>query len=127
MQLRAAFRRFSCPRLEVLEERRLLTAVAGEEIFYNGSSFDGNDPTINPADDGAIAPGKNAFLSQVLFSNEQLTTNLTFDSEPRVYGSKLVWQGRGGTDGGTDDEIFYFDGTTITQLTQNTVPDRFQF
>jgi hypothetical protein len=125
MQSRTAFRRFSCPRLEMLEERRLLTAVAGEYLFYNGSSFDNNDPAIDAADDGAIAPDKSAFLSQIQYSPVQLTTNLTFDSEPRVYGDKLVWQGRGGTDGGTDDEIFYYDGVTITQLTQNTVPDRF--
>lgn len=125
MKSRAAFRRLSCVTLEALEERRLLTAVAGEHLFYNGSSFDGNDTAADAADDGAIAPDKSAFLSQVLFSNEQLTTNLTFDSEPRVYGDKLVWQGRGGTDGGTDEEIFYFDGTTVTQLTQNTVLDRF--
>ena len=124
MKLRAANRRWSCPRLEALEERRLLTAVVGQHIFYNGSSFDGNDTAANAADDGAIAPDKSPFLSQVLYDPEQLTTNLTFDSEVRVYGEKLVWQGRGGTDGGTDDEIFYYDGTTVVQLTENAVPDR---
>lgn len=30
--------------------------VAGRHIFYNNSSFDGNDPAINAGDDGAIAP-----------------------------------------------------------------------
>lgn len=110
--------------LEPLEHRRLLTTLAGAHIFYNGSWFDGNDTGANAADDGAIAPDKSAFFSSVLFDVLPLTANLTTDSNPRVFGDKVVWQGTGGADGGTDDEIFYFDGNTIIQLTENTVPDR---
>jgi|GEM_PF-5650061 len=110
--------------LEPLEVRRLLTTFAGANIFYNDSWFDGNDTAANAADDNAIAPDKSPFFASVLFDVQQLTNNLTSDSNPRVYGDKVVWQGTGGTDGGTDDEIFYFDGNTVIQLTENSVPDR---
>jgi hypothetical protein len=36
--------------------------VAGRHVFYNNSSFDGNDPTPTAADDNAIAPDKSALL-----------------------------------------------------------------
>jgi hypothetical protein len=36
--------------------------VAGRWLFYNNSSFDGNDPAPNPGDDAAIAPDKQALL-----------------------------------------------------------------
>ena len=36
--------------------------VVGRHIFYNNSSFDGNDPLPNENDDGAIAPDKTALL-----------------------------------------------------------------
>ncbi len=36
--------------------------VAGRYIFYNNSSWDGNNPAANSADDGAIAPDKQALL-----------------------------------------------------------------
>jgi hypothetical protein len=35
----------------------------------------------------------------------------------------VVWDGRGGSDGGTDFETFFFNGTTITQLTTNRTDD----
>ena len=73
---------FSKLRLEQLEERLVLSIstapnltppqtayenlvvanVVGEQIFYNDSSFDGNDPTANAADDAAIATDKTALL-----------------------------------------------------------------
>ena len=34
----------------------------GDDIFYNNSSFDGNNAAINASDDGAIAPDKTALL-----------------------------------------------------------------
>jgi hypothetical protein len=37
-------------------------AVVGRHLFYNGSSFDGDTPGADPADDGAIAPDKVALL-----------------------------------------------------------------
>jgi fibronectin type 3 domain-containing protein len=36
--------------------------VVGRWIYYNNSSFDGNDPGAGPADDGAIATDKSALL-----------------------------------------------------------------
>jgi len=37
-------------------------SVIGRHIFYNHSSFDGNDPAANASDDGAIAPARTALL-----------------------------------------------------------------
>ena len=37
-------------------------SVVGRDIFYNDSSFDGNDPGASAADDNAIAPDKWALL-----------------------------------------------------------------
>ena len=38
------------------------SAIAGRHLFYNNSKFDGNDPAAGAADDGAIAPDKEALL-----------------------------------------------------------------
>ncbi|MGD9721333.1 MAG: beta strand repeat-containing protein [Pirellulales bacterium] len=38
------------------------SSVTGRHIFYNQSAFDGNNASITPADDGAIAPDKTAYL-----------------------------------------------------------------
>ena len=37
-------------------------SVVGENIFYNDSTFDGNNPAANAADDAAIATDKTALL-----------------------------------------------------------------
>jgi ELWxxDGT repeat protein len=37
-------------------------SVTGRHAFYNNSTFDGNDPAANAADDAAIAPHKTALL-----------------------------------------------------------------
>ena len=43
------------------------------------------------------------------------------DSSPKINASgHVVWYGSGGSDGGSDNEIFYYDGTTVTQLTEKT-------
>ena len=39
----------------------VLSTVASRLLFYNDSSFDGNDPAANAADDAAIAPDKSAY------------------------------------------------------------------
>ncbi len=41
---------------------RLITpaTISGRHVFYNHSTFDGNDPQANPEDDGAIASDKEA-------------------------------------------------------------------
>jgi probable HAF family extracellular repeat protein len=36
------------------------TGVTGRHVFYNNSAFDGHDPAATAADDGAIAPDKQA-------------------------------------------------------------------
>ena len=45
--------------------------VAGRWVFYNNSSFDGNDPAADARDDAAIAPDKQALLpgQRASFSN----------------------------------------------------------
>ena len=106
--------------------------VVARKLFYNQSGtgggtvrYDGNDAAINSLDDAAIATDKIAYRPDVTFTIRRLTTNAFFDSEPRVLGATVMWQGRGGMDAGTDEEIFRFDGSTTTQLTQNSVLDRF--
>ena len=41
----------------------VLSTVASRLLFYNASSFDGNDPAANAADDAAIAPDKSAYIA----------------------------------------------------------------
>ena len=38
------------------------SSVVGENVFYNDSAFDGNNPAANAADDAAIATDKTALL-----------------------------------------------------------------
>ncbi len=50
----------------------------------------------------------------------QLTTNTDHDAYPLISANgQIAWRGTGGTDNGTDTEIFYYDGTTVIQLTSN--------
>ena len=42
--------------LEQLEDRCLLSAVVAEHVFYNNSSFNGNNVAATVQDDNAIAP-----------------------------------------------------------------------
>ncbi|MCU0569438.1 MAG: T9SS type A sorting domain-containing protein [Oculatellaceae cyanobacterium Prado106] len=51
--------------------------------------------------------------------NQRLTNNNEFDTAPQVSGLNAVWSGVGGSDRGVDEEIFFFNGTTVTQLTTN--------
>jgi MYXO-CTERM domain-containing protein len=60
----------------------------------------------------------------VPFTVSQLTSNSLVDQKPQVWGSNVVWQGEGGTDGGSDYEIFRYDGTSTTCLTSNALPDQ---
>jgi sialidase-1 len=65
------------PRLEPLEDRRLLAAsaqVLARQIFYNNSVFDGNDPRATSADDAAIAVDKRALLAGQTASFENYTS-----------------------------------------------------
>lgn len=73
---------------------------------------------------GTVATGcSQALASGFEVTIQQLTSNNTVDQFPQIWGSNVVWQGVGGSDGGTDNEIFLFDGISITQLTTNTVHD----
>ena len=98
--------------VERLEERRLLAVVAARHLFYNESGtasplrYDGDDGAINANDDLAIAPDKAAYRPGLAFTINRLTNNTKPDSDARVLGANVVWQGQGGTDGGTDYEIF---------------------
>ncbi len=47
--------------------------VVGRYVFYNNSSFDGNNPVANAADDAAIAPDKRALLPGQTASLANLT------------------------------------------------------
>jgi hypothetical protein len=105
--------------LEPLESRRMLSAVTARQLFYNQSKFDLNDPAVTTDDDAAIATDKIAYRPGLVATIRQLTNNNVIDQNAQVSGSNIVWQGQGGTDGGTDYEIFRNDGTTTTQLTTN--------
>src|SRR5690349_13924748 len=51
------------PIAEELERRQLLSSsVVGESIFYNNSTFDGNNASVNSSDDAAVASDKQALL-----------------------------------------------------------------
>ena len=71
-RLPAALRTFHL-QLEVLEERNLLSAVAGRHIFYNESSFDGGSAAISAAaDEAARATDKAPYIpngTTALFTN----------------------------------------------------------
>jgi len=54
--------------------RLAVTAVVGRYLFYNGSSFDGQDPGVNAADDTAIAPDKKALLPGGIAGFENYTS-----------------------------------------------------
>src|SRR5678809_602144 len=43
--------------------------VVARHVFYNHSAFDGSDADANAADDGAIAPDKNALLACLLYTS----------------------------------------------------------
>jgi PhoPQ-activated pathogenicity-related protein len=71
-RLPAALRTFHL-QLEVLEERNLLSAVAGRHIFYNESPFDGSSAAISAAaDETARATDKAPYIpngTTALFTN----------------------------------------------------------
>ncbi len=57
--------------VETLEQRQLLSSVAGAYLFYNNSAFDGKNPAINAGDDAAIAIDKTPLkeLQKASFAN----------------------------------------------------------
>jgi Cadherin-like len=55
--------------------------------------------------------------------NQRLTNNNRDEFLPKVSGSNAMWHGTGGSDGGTDTEIFFFNGSIVTQLTTNNTED----
>ena len=54
----------------------------------------------------------------------KLSTNDSgYHSGPYIYGSTVVWEGRGGTRSYYDYEVFLYDGNSTTQLTNNSYHD----
>jgi hypothetical protein len=87
------------------------------KLLLNGTAL-GQNASFTQAD---IDLGRLSYIN--LGGIKQLTTNSTGDYDPRVSGSNVVWAGTGGSDGGTDYEIFLFNGTATTQLTTNSTGD----
>jgi hypothetical protein len=87
------------------------------KLLLNGTAL-GQNASFTQAD---IDSGRLSYIS--LGGIKQLTTNSTEDFRPQVSGLNVVWEGTGGSDGGTDFEIFLFNGTTTTQLTTNSTDD----
>jgi len=55
---------------------------------------------------------------------QRVTNNTVDDEEPRVSGSNIVWTSADAeTPGESDQEIFFWNGSTITQVTHNTFED----
>ena len=51
----------------------------------------------------------------------QLTDNDYDDESPQIHNGRVVWVGSDGN----DDEIFYWDGSTVQQLTDNDYDDKY--
>ena len=50
----------------------------------------------------------------------QITDNSARDDDPAISGSNLVWVGNDGN----DDQIYFWDGVTITNVSNNSTDDR---
>ncbi len=133
----------------ILEGNTGITLAKGTTAIFNGSLLKATDAeqqpgqlvyTLNSLPEygklllNGTALGQNASFTQAdidsgrlsyinLGGIKQLTTNSTEDFRPQVSGLNVVWSGPGGSDGGTDSEIFLFNGTTTTQLTTNSTDD----
>ncbi len=84
--------------------------VVGRSIFYNNSSFDGNDSAAGPADDAAVAADKSALLpgQTATFANYTSYTrgiNGIMVDIDRLAGTPTLedFEFRVGNDGQTDD------------------------
>lgn len=64
--------------------------------------------------------GSQAVAGNLTFTVEQITAN---GLNPQVSGGRVVWEATGGSDAGTDREIFSYHNGVITQLTANSVHD----
>ena len=59
-------------------------------------------------------------IAMVTVNKIQLTANSTTDDGAQTSDTKVVWQGTGGSSPSTSDsEIFYYNSTSTTQLTNN--------
>jgi hypothetical protein len=63
----------------------------------------------------AVIGGQQVAIEQSAGTIIQLTNNNTDDRFPQISGNNIVWNG---TDG-NDSEIYFYNGTTTTQLTNN--------
>ena len=89
------------------------------KLLLNGTAL-GQNASFTQAD---IDSGRLSYIN--LGGIKQLSTNSIDDFRPQVSGSNVVWAGTGGSNGGTDREIFFFNGTATTQLTTNSTDDFF--
>ncbi len=96
--------------------RYKITAAPHNGVLkLNGVALkDGDSFTQADIDQGRISYTRSANQVTVLGNG----------SRPLVSGFNITWEGAGGSDGGSDQEIFFFDGKTTRQLTQNNVEDK---
>ncbi len=65
-----------------------------------------------------------AAMAQAGWVTTRLTANSASENINNINAAgQSVWSGSGGSDGGSDTEIFYLDGTTVVQLTINGAED----
>ena len=94
----------------------------GTTILYSENDYDDEDPRIcgNKVVWHASTGGPGTAPEIVQYDHStgigiEITQNTTTDMCPEISGSNVVWQGHDGE----DYEIFIYDGTTTTQLTNN--------
>ena len=105
--------------------------------YYDGSTtsqltiFDNNKWGTQINNNGHVVwhGGSSPMAYEIFYYNgttfSQLTNNSYRDQFPKINANNnIVWYGTGGSDNGTDYEIFYYDKDNgITQLTANTYND----
>jgi len=94
-----------------------------EIMFYNGTStiqltnnsYDETNPQISG--NNIVWTGFDGQDWEIFYYNgstTQLTNNTYNDTNPSISGNKIAWQGSSGT---SKNQIFFYDGSTTTQIT----------
>ena len=98
---------------------RITTSPRNGQLLFNGVALGAGDSfTQVDIDKGRLTYRGTGGL-KVLGSASNLLAN-----GPLVSGVNLLWVGTGGSDGGSDTEVFFYDGSSTRQLTQNNVNER---